>query len=50
MKECGVISLESLYTVIAELHMPDEFFCYRTEKTAEVKTPPTTDKLIELLQ
>ncbi len=28
MKECGVDSLETLYTVIAELHMPDDFFGY----------------------
>ena len=26
MKECSVDSLETLYTVIAELHMPKEFF------------------------
>ena len=35
MKECSVDSLETLYTVIAELHMPDEFFRYWTEKTAD---------------
>ncbi len=39
-----------LYTVITELHMLDEFFRYWTEKTADCKTPPNTDKLIELLQ
>ena len=44
MKECGVDSLDTLYTVIAELHMPDNFFRYWSE------TLPTTDKLIETLQ
>ena len=43
-------SLETLYTVIAELHMLDEFFRYWTEKTADSKTPLNSDKLIELLQ
>jgi len=43
MKECGVDSLESFYTVIAELHVADKFFSYWTEKTANSKTPPTTD-------
>ena len=32
MKECSVDSLETLYTVIAELHMPEEFFRYWTGK------------------
>ena len=50
MNECGVNSLDTLYTVIAELHMPEDFFRYWTEKTADAKTPPTTDKLIEMLQ
>jgi len=50
LKECAVDSLEVLYTVIAELHIPDEFFRYWMEKTADSKTPPTTDRLIELLQ
>ena len=50
MKECAVDSLETLYTVIAELHMPDDFFRYWTEKTADAKTPPNSDKLIEMLQ
>ena len=50
MKECSVDSLETLYTAIAELHMPEEFFRYWTEKTADAKTPPNSDKLIELLQ
>ena len=50
MKECAVDSLETLYTVIAELHMPDDFFRYWTEKTADVGTPPNSDKLIEMLQ
>ena len=50
MNECGVNSLDTLYTVIAELHMPKDFFRYWTEKTADAKTPPTTDKLIEMLQ
>ncbi len=49
MKECSVDSLETLYTVIAELLMPDDFFRYWTEKTAESKTT-TIDKLVELLQ
>ena len=31
MKECGVDSIEALYTVIAELHMLDDFFRYWTE-------------------
>ncbi len=42
MKECGVDSLDTLYTVIAELHMPDDFFGYWTEKTADAKTTPNT--------
>ncbi len=50
MKQCLVDSLETLYTVIAELLMPDDFFRYWTEKTAESKTTPTIDKLVELLQ
>ena len=50
MKECSVDSLETLYTVIAELLMPDDFFCYWTEKTADAKTPPNSEKLIELLR
>ena len=50
MNECGVNSLDTLYTVIAELHMPEDFFRYWTEKTADAKTPPTTGKLIEMLQ
>ena len=50
MKECSVDSLENLYTVIAELLMPDDFFRYWTKKTAESKTTPTIDKLVELLQ
>ena len=50
MKECSVDSLETLYTVVAELHMPDEFFCFWTEKTADSKAPPNSDKFIELLQ
>ena len=35
MKECSVDSLETIYTVIAELLMLDEFFRYWTERTAE---------------
>ena len=50
MKECSVDSLETLNTVIAELHMPEEFFRYWTEKNADSKIPPNSDKLIELLQ
>ncbi len=54
MKECSVNcsvnSLETLYTVIAELLMPDNFFRYWTEKNAESKTTLTVDKLVELLQ
>ena len=50
MKECAVDSLETIYNVIAELHMPDAFFRYWTEKTADAKTPPNSDKLIEMLQ
>ncbi len=50
MKECSVDSLDTLYTVIAELQMPDEFFKYWTEKTADSITTPNTDRLIELLQ
>ena len=42
--------LETLYTVIAELHMPKEFFHYWTETTLDAKTPHYTYKLIELLQ
>ena len=30
--------------------MPDEFFRYWTERTAECRTTPTVDKLVELLQ
>ena len=30
--------------------MPEDFFPYWTEKTADAKTPPTMDKLIEMLQ
>ncbi len=36
MKECSVDSLETLYTVIAELLMPDDFFRYWTEKNSLV--------------
>ncbi len=43
MKECAVDSLEALYTVIAELHMPDEFFRYWTEKTTDAKVTPTSE-------
>ena len=50
MKECGVDSIEALYTVIAELHMPDDFFRYWMEKTVDAKSPPTADRLVELLQ
>ncbi len=50
MKEWSVDSLDTLYTVIAELQMPDEFFKYWTEKTADSITTPNTDRLIELLQ
>ena len=50
MKECSVDSLDKLYTVMAELYMPDEFFKYWTEKTADSSKPPSTDRLIELLQ
>ena len=50
LKECAVDTLETLYTVIAELHMPDEFFRYWTERTADSNKPPNTDRLIELLQ
>ena len=50
MKECSVDSLETIYTVIAELLMPDKFFRYWTEITAESRTTPTVDKLVELLQ
>ena len=50
MKECAIDMLETLYTVIAELHMPDEFFRYWTERTADSNKPPKTDRLIELLQ
>ena len=50
MKECSVDSLETIYTVIAELLMPDELFRYWTERTAECRTTPTVDKLVELLQ
>ena len=49
MKECSVDSLETIYTVIAELLMPDEFFRYWTERTAECRTTPTVDKFVELL-
>ena len=48
--ECGVDSIEALYTVIAELHMPDDFFRYSMDKTVDAKSPPTTDRLVELLQ
>ena len=30
--------------------MPEDFFCYWTEKTADAKTRPNSKKLIELLQ
>ena len=50
MKECAVDSLETIYTVIAELLMPDKIFRYWTERTAESRTTPTVDKLVELLQ
>ena len=50
MKECGVDSIDTLYMVIAELHMPDDFFRYWMEKTVKAKSPPTADRLVELLQ
>jgi len=50
MKGCSVDSLDTLYAVIAELNMPDEFFQYWTEKTADSNKPPISDCLIELLQ
>ena len=50
MRECSVESLETIYMVIAELLMPDEFFHYWTVRTAESRTTPTVDKLVELLQ
>ena len=43
-------SLEALYAVIAELHIPDDFFHYWMEKTAESKTPRNSKLFIELLQ
>ena len=30
--------------------MPDDFFRYWTEKTVDAKSPPTADRLVELLQ
>ena len=50
MKDSSVDSLETIYTVIAGLLMPDEFFRYWTERTAECRTTPTVDKHVELLQ
>ena len=50
LEECGVDSIEKLYTVIAELHMPDEFFRYWTERTTDSNQPPNVNHLIETLQ
>ena len=50
LEECGVDSIEKLYTVIAELHMPDEFFRYWTERTTDSNQPPNVNRLIETLQ
>ena len=50
LEECGVDSIEKLYTVIAELHMLDEFFRYWTKRTTDSNQPPNVNRLIETLQ
>ena len=50
LKECSSFTVETLYTIIMELKMPDIMFQHWTEETSTKKQPPPATNLIDYLR